>query len=226
MQAVVLLGLVVQTAAAAASRPHIVRVLRSAPTSTRDVALASNRPWSIPSTFQVLALVDDWGWANFGPHRTNATDAELEGSQETHTPILDQLVKDGVLLDRHYAYKICSPSRSSLQSGRLAVHVNTENKAVSTYNASDPVRTAMHSAAVTGWFRSYSRCWAGADVGDPGADVDIGFGVRGHPAEHDRHRREAPSRRLPDGNEREGAGCIHPPRSAVGRADGRRTPEA
>ena len=141
MQAVVLLGLVVQTAAAAASRPHIVRVLRSAPTSTRDVALASNRPWSIPSTFQVLALVDDWGWANFGPHRTNATDAELEGSQETHTPILDQLVKDGVLLDRHYAYKICSPSRSSLQSGRLAVHVNTENKAVSTYNASDPVRT-------------------------------------------------------------------------------------
>jgi arylsulfatase I/J len=90
----------------------------------------------------VLALVDDWGWANFGPHRTNETGAELEGSQETHTPTLDQLVKDGVLLDRHYAYKICSPSRSSLQSGRLAVHVNTENKAVSTYNASDPVRTA------------------------------------------------------------------------------------
>jgi hypothetical protein len=43
---------------------------------------------------QVLALVDDWGWANFGPHRTNATAAELEGSLETHTPNLNQLVKE------------------------------------------------------------------------------------------------------------------------------------
>ena len=49
---------------------------------------------------------------------------------EIHKPNLDSLADDGVILTNHYAYKICSPSRSSLQSGRLAVHVNTVNTGV------------------------------------------------------------------------------------------------
>ena len=44
-----------------------------------------------------------------------------------------------MLLELHYAYKICAPSRCSLQSGRLAVHVNSENAGVTTRNKSDPV---------------------------------------------------------------------------------------
>jgi len=43
------------------------------------------------------------------------------------TPNLEALVKDGALLDRHYVYKYCSPTRSSLLSGRLPIHVNEDN---------------------------------------------------------------------------------------------------
>ena len=43
------------------------------------------------------------------------------------------------MLNRYYAYHICSPSRSALQSGRLPVHVNTQNAAMSSVNPKDPV---------------------------------------------------------------------------------------
>ena len=61
---------------------------------------------------------------------------------EVHTPNMDALIDEGILLERllgrsgarlgaarssvrsvclrHYTYKICSPTRSSIQSGRLA----------------------------------------------------------------------------------------------------------
>ena len=41
------------------------------------------------------------------------------------TPNLDALVHDGIRLHRHYVHRFCTPSRTSLQSGRLPVHVNT-----------------------------------------------------------------------------------------------------
>ena len=106
---------------------------------------------------------------------------------EVHTPNMDALIDEGILLERlldyigarlgaarssvrsvclrHYTYKICSPTRSSIQSGRLAaagpqrtklerydhhirleqafalvqVHVNPVNSAVTSRNYNDPV---------------------------------------------------------------------------------------
>ncbi|CAE8657425.1 unnamed protein product [Polarella glacialis] len=91
----------------------------------------------------VLILADDHGWANFGVHTRNAADegnADVQQQRkETQTPNMDALVDAGVLLERHYAYKICAPSRASLQSGRLAVHVNTVNTGVTVQNPADPV---------------------------------------------------------------------------------------
>ena len=43
------------------------------------------------------------------------------------------------MLDRYYAYRICGPSRSSLQSGRLAPHVAATNAPTTTANPLDPV---------------------------------------------------------------------------------------
>lgn len=74
----------------------------------------------------VLVLVDDWGWNNTGYHRPN--------DPEVVTPNIDQLVRQGIELDRHYTYHYCSPSRSTLQSGRLSVHVS--------YGFDDPVQWA------------------------------------------------------------------------------------
>eukprot|EP00315_Gephyrocapsa_oceanica_P030513 CAMPEP_0185411444 /NCGR_PEP_ID=MMETSP1365-20130426/3578_1 /TAXON_ID=38817 /ORGANISM="Gephyrocapsa oceanica, Strain RCC1303" /LENGTH=673 /DNA_ID=CAMNT_0028014065 /DNA_START=21 /DNA_END=2042 /DNA_ORIENTATION=- len=91
----------------------------------------------------LMILADDFGWANLGFHRRQPVNAsspeEAQARIEAHTPTLDALIDEGVLLNRHYAYKICSPSRSSLQSGRLAVHVNVVNTSPTVRNASDPV---------------------------------------------------------------------------------------
>ena len=80
----------------------------------------------------VFMLVDDWGWANVGYHRNPPT-------KEVVTPNIDDLVKNGLELDQHYAYQFCSPSRSCLMSGRLPIHVNDLNLAPDVYNPNDPV---------------------------------------------------------------------------------------
>ena len=80
----------------------------------------------------LFLLVDDWGWANVGYHRNPPT-------KEVVTPNFDSLVKEGLELDQHYAFRFCSPSRCSLLSGRLPIHVNDKNEPVSNYNPNDKV---------------------------------------------------------------------------------------
>ena len=81
----------------------------------------------------VYILVDDWGWANVGYHRNPPT-------PEVDTPNIDSLVKEGLELDQFYAYRYCSPSRSSLITGRYPIHVNIMNPIIaSQYNPDDPV---------------------------------------------------------------------------------------
>jgi arylsulfatase I/J len=70
-----------------------------------------------PHLFYILA--DDYGWANVGFH-----------SPQALTPHIDALATtEGFELSRLYAYRFCSPSRSSLMSGRLPYHVNQNNSA-------------------------------------------------------------------------------------------------
>mmetsp|Transcript_22600 Transcript_22600/g.44013 ORF Transcript_22600/g.44013 Transcript_22600/m.44013 type:complete len:550 (-) Transcript_22600:210-1859(-) len=52
---------------------------------------------------------------------------------------MDQLIKDGINLNRHYTHKYCSPTRSAIQSGRNPIHVNVQNVDPTAYNANDPV---------------------------------------------------------------------------------------
>lgn len=61
--------------------------------------------------------VDDFGWYNIGWR-----------NPEIRSPALDGLAKDGIILNRHYTFKYCSPTRSSLLSGRLPLHVNQNNE--------------------------------------------------------------------------------------------------
>ncbi|KAH9257805.1 hypothetical protein BASA81_003823 [Batrachochytrium salamandrivorans] len=82
----------------------------------------------------VVLVADDFGYGNLGYHR-----ADANTNKEVITPNLDSLASEGVKLERFYTYHICSPSRSSLQSGRLPVHVNTENIEPTTANPRDPL---------------------------------------------------------------------------------------
>ena len=88
-------------------------------------ASAADRPHLL------FLLVDDWGWANVGYHRDVPT-------HEVQTPNFDSLVKNGLELDQNYAFHFCSPSRCSLLTGRLPIHVN-DNNGVKNYNPDDPI---------------------------------------------------------------------------------------
>jgi len=76
-----------------------------------------------PSTTKpniVFIMADDLGWGNVGYHN--------ELNDEINTPVIDQLVAEGLELDRHYAFAGCSPSRASFQSGRLPIHLSVRNR--------------------------------------------------------------------------------------------------
>ena len=55
----------------------------------------------------VVFVSDDMGWQDVGYHGGNG-----------ETPVIDQLVKEGVELDRFYVWPICSPTRAALMTGR------------------------------------------------------------------------------------------------------------
>ena len=64
----------------------------------------------------VFVLVDDWGFAEVGFR-----------NQKIKTPNFDDLAKTGLMLNRHYVYMYCSPSRASLLTGRWPHHAHQWN---------------------------------------------------------------------------------------------------
>lgn len=56
----------------------------------------------------VFIVADDLGYADVG----------FMGSQEIHTPHLDQLAAGGAILDSFYVQPVCSPTRATLMTGR------------------------------------------------------------------------------------------------------------
>lgn len=94
------------------------------------VAYASGQPHIL------MILADDFGWGDSDWHKQKDWD-------ELATPHMLELIKDGIELDRHYAFKFCSPSRSAIQSGRNPVNVNVQNLDPVMVNDSDPVSGFM-----------------------------------------------------------------------------------
>ena len=66
-------------------------------------------------------MADDTGWNNVEWHDTG------EGAG-MRTPHSHALLKEGIELDKHYVFPVCSPSRSSFMSGRLPFHVQQINQ--------------------------------------------------------------------------------------------------
>ena len=63
-------------------------------------------------------MLQDLGYADVGFNRAKP-------DREVVSPNLDELVAEGVHLTRHYVHQYCTPTRTSVQSGRLPVHVST-----------------------------------------------------------------------------------------------------
>ena len=64
----------------------------------------------------VFVLVDDWGFADVS-FRNPAI----------HSPNFQKLAETGLILDRHYVFKYCSPSRASFLTGRWPHHTHQWN---------------------------------------------------------------------------------------------------
>lgn len=47
---------------------------------------------------RVVLCCSDWGWANLGVHNP--------GNPEVVTPNIDALIAEGILLERHYVFKV------------------------------------------------------------------------------------------------------------------------
>ena len=64
----------------------------------------------------VFVLVDDWGYADVS-FRNPAIS----------TPNFKDMVQNGLMLNRHYVFKYCSPSRASFLTGRWPHHTHQSN---------------------------------------------------------------------------------------------------
>lgn len=63
----------------------------------------------------LLIVSDDLGWGDVG----------YNGS-EIRTPAIDALAAEGVRLERHYVYPVCSPTRAALLSGQSALAMGVD----------------------------------------------------------------------------------------------------
>ena len=59
----------------------------------------------------VLIVIDDLGWSDVG----------FQGSV-IRTPNINRLAADGVILDNYYVQPLCTPTRSTLMTGRYPIH--------------------------------------------------------------------------------------------------------
>ena len=85
----------------------------------------------------VFTLVDDWSWEIWPRERSFAAshdqrEADVQQQQQQRAwhllpNVAQLLVDDGMSLDHHYTYRVCAPTRRSLLSGRLPIHISTSN---------------------------------------------------------------------------------------------------
>jgi arylsulfatase B len=94
-----------------------------------DVVQSTSR---LPNIIHIVA--DDLGYSLVDWHRTNKSQPSTP-----LTPNLNNLRKQGITLERHYAFQYCSPSRSALQSGRNPISVNVQNVVPEVSNPKDPI---------------------------------------------------------------------------------------
>jgi arylsulfatase A-like enzyme len=73
----------------------------------RAVIVAALAVSALGATSVIHIVVDDLGKADLG-FRNNMT----------HSPTLDKMATEGVILDSHYVFQVCAPTRASILTGR------------------------------------------------------------------------------------------------------------
>lgn len=79
-----------------------------------SVSLSSTTASNSPHI--VLIVIDDLGWSDVG----------FQGSV-IRTPNINRLAADGVILDNYYVQPLCTPTRSTLMTGRYPIHTGLQH---------------------------------------------------------------------------------------------------
>ena len=121
-----------------------------------------------PARPNILYLyVDDMGWGSIGPNGQLARQAK--GLPYVRTPNLDLLARQGLNFTRGYGCHVCSPARSSQQSGFHQGHTyadrNDPNNAKKAMRADDILMGDALSAA--GYVTGYWGKWGYGGSKDP-----------------------------------------------------------
>ena len=115
----------------------------------------------------VLWLVDDQGWGNAGYHNDNVI-----------TPHMNQLaLYEGTILQRHYTYPWCAPSRSALMTGimpHLGLQGDSQRVPQSVVMLPQVMKAAGYSTHHIGkWHLGMLRTWQYPT--SRGFDTSVGF---------------------------------------------------
>ena len=116
----------------------------------------------------LVALLDDVGWSDVG--FTPMSSAATAGPNGTSlTPRLDALAAGGIVLSNFMTHFMCTPSRASLLSGRLPVHVQQGQDTPETQTAGLPrnMSTLPKKLSSAGWRCSVAGKWD-AGIATPG----------------------------------------------------------
>lgn len=97
----------------------------------------------------LFLLVDDLGYADCG----------FNGGKEIRTPNIDRLAKSGTIIESHYVQPVCSPTRSTLLTGRYPTHTGVYTIVspgagwglpLAERTLADALRAAGYRTAITG----------------------------------------------------------------------------
>lgn len=90
---------------------------------TREFTDARTRPSPSASNATrphiVMIVADDLGWNDVGWR-----------DDHMHSPTLDKLAKEGVILNQHYVQPVCSPSRAAFMSGYYPYHLGMQHESL------------------------------------------------------------------------------------------------
>ena len=103
----------------------------------------------------LLMLIDDLGFADVGYHGNHI------GSQVV-TPTIDKLSAEGVRLEQYYVTFLCSPTRTSLLSGRYPYTIGMNSEVIVDGAAScmpSSVATIGDRLSADGWATSAYGKW-------------------------------------------------------------------
>ena len=117
----------------------------------------------------VFILADDLGINDIGAYATHFTDAETE-HLFFETPHLDDLVRSGIAFSQSYANQLCSPTRATILTGRIASRLgvttatpNTRtyyNQGLPTPEGYDPHDAYAHKDRIEGplaWINAHAN---------------------------------------------------------------------